>query len=235
MGRNPNRKKRREQELAERVPPEKEKPQETVRPVAESQPKKVQQPIYQSRAIPSWFCNLIQRWRALSRWWKGSWISVAIGIVWAIYTGVSGFLSKREQKEAFRRIETKTTEQIDLSKQILNLKEITLSEDLMRRYPGGLMILGMDKGVLRTEPRTGGFIMDLDPQSRIFQVTSNTWKVLLGVEKLFDPVTKIGFERLGFELFYVDNQSPTNLIAPAFPLFIEIVDRKRGIFILGMK
>ena len=77
--------------------------------------------------------------------------------------------------------------------------------------------------------------MKLDPTSRIFRVSTNVWKVLLIVEDLFDPVTKSGFKQLGFELYYADSQSAMNLIHPGFPLFIEALDKKRGIFILGMK
>lgn len=124
--------------------------------------------------------------------------------------------------------------------EVLNLKEVTLSQRILDEYPHGCIILGLEKGKVIYDSRLKDLQFSSDWDSFKLEIDDSKKLATLSFTKFsfsYQNQLPSGFINCKFSFpFYEDHASPViSIHLPGLLMYLEVLDRDKGIFLLGFK
>gem|GEM_PF-900998 len=121
---------------------------------------------------------------------------------------------------------------------VLNLKDVELSERMLSDYPHGCIILGLKNGKVIYDSRlkdiqingdwdNAKFVIDTNSQIAFLLLPHFSWISAQG------GMVSLNYCSLGFR--YAEDQPMQFRNMPSLNMFTEVLDKNRGIFLIGFK
>ena len=119
--------------------------------------------------------------------------------------------------------------------QILNLKDVELSERMLADYPHGCIIIGLKNGKVIYDPRLKDISVTGDWDNAKLVVDTNSQKATLYISDMWIGGIEIDHNSFSFDYSKTEPKRVTGISFSGVQIYSQVLDKDKGIFLIGFK